>query len=307
LSGVIAIAAGGFHNLALKEDGTVIAWGAGTNVSGVNNYGQSVIPSNLSNVVAIAAGLYHSMALKADGQVAVWGQNSFGQTNLPAALSNVVAIAAGDYHSMALRRDGTLALWGASSFFNDGQATLPAGVSNYVAIAGGGSDSGAIVNNGASFFCTQPLNRTIYSGGSAIFDAEAVSPFPVTYQWTFNNDDIAGATSNRVVLTNAPLTAAGIYECVGSNAMGVATSRVANLVVLRSVPRFDTMGGMSFSASGFDFQITGLSGHGSVVVYASTNLNDWWPMATNPPVVGRLRILDANATNGSRFYRVLEQ
>jgi hypothetical protein len=42
---VVAIAAGGFSSLALKSDGTIVAWGSITNV-----------PSGLSNVVSIATG-----------------------------------------------------------------------------------------------------------------------------------------------------------------------------------------------------------------------------------------------------------
>jgi len=44
----IAAAAGG-HNLALKSDGTVVAWGD-------NSSGEATVPSGLSGVVAIAAG-----------------------------------------------------------------------------------------------------------------------------------------------------------------------------------------------------------------------------------------------------------
>ena len=69
LSGVVAISAGESHNLALKNDGTVVAWGN-------NDQGQSTVPSGLSGVVAISAGSYHSLALKNDGTVVTWGYAS---------------------------------------------------------------------------------------------------------------------------------------------------------------------------------------------------------------------------------------
>ena len=70
LSGVTAIAAGHFHSLALKSDGSVLAWGCG----GGNDYGQCTVPAGaLSGVIAIAAGAYHSLALKSDGSVLAWG------------------------------------------------------------------------------------------------------------------------------------------------------------------------------------------------------------------------------------------
>jgi hypothetical protein len=53
LSEVIAIEAGRYHSLALKADGTVVAWGF--------NWG--TVPANLSGAIAIAAGGSHNLAL----------------------------------------------------------------------------------------------------------------------------------------------------------------------------------------------------------------------------------------------------
>ena len=65
LSNVVAISAGGFHSLALKGDGTVVAWGAGepNNPSDLFGFGQSTVPPGLSGVIAIAAGGWNSVAL----------------------------------------------------------------------------------------------------------------------------------------------------------------------------------------------------------------------------------------------------
>ena len=95
LSNVVAIASGGGHCLALKSDGTVIAFGN-------NDYGQTAVPAGLSNVIAIAAAPNNSLALKRDGTVAAWGDNRNGQTSVPAGLSNVVAIASGGNFSLAV-------------------------------------------------------------------------------------------------------------------------------------------------------------------------------------------------------------
>ncbi len=95
LTDIVAIAAGNQHSLALKSDGTVVAWG-------YDYYGESTVPAGLTNVVAIAAGGSHSLALKRDGTVVAWGGNTAGQSTVPADLTNVVAIAGGDYYSLAL-------------------------------------------------------------------------------------------------------------------------------------------------------------------------------------------------------------
>jgi hypothetical protein len=125
LRDVVAIAAGDYHNLALKRDGTVVAWGG--------NYGQASVLAGLSDVTAIAAGTYHNLALKRDGTVVAWGGNGFGQASVPAGLSDVVAIAAGAFHNLALKRDGTVVAWGG----NVGQASVPADLRDVTAIAAG--------------------------------------------------------------------------------------------------------------------------------------------------------------------------
>ena len=61
-----AIAAGGDHTLALKNDGSVVAWG-------YNAFGEGTIPiAARSGVRAIAAGSLCSVALKNDGTVVAW-------------------------------------------------------------------------------------------------------------------------------------------------------------------------------------------------------------------------------------------
>ncbi len=135
---VMAIAAGGEHSLALRTNGTVLAWGG-------NTYGETNVPAGLSNVTAIAAGYYHSLALRGDGKVVAWGRNSDGQTNVPPGLSNVVALSAGCYHNLALRNDGTVVAWGRNS---SGETNVPMGLSNVAAVAAGCSHSLALKDNG---------------------------------------------------------------------------------------------------------------------------------------------------------------
>jgi hypothetical protein len=56
LTNVTAIAAGGFHSLALKADGTVVGWG-------YDGDGEIDIPVDLTGVMVIAAGGYHTVAI----------------------------------------------------------------------------------------------------------------------------------------------------------------------------------------------------------------------------------------------------
>jgi hypothetical protein len=109
----------------------VWAWGAGTISATTPNFGQCIVPADLTNAIAIAAGCFHSMALKADGNVVTW---SSVDANLPPT-TNAVAIAAGHsaQQSMVLQADGTVALGGNTCC---GLLGIPAN-SNLVAVAGG--------------------------------------------------------------------------------------------------------------------------------------------------------------------------
>jgi len=119
------MAAGAYHDLALKADGTVAGWG-------YNFDGRAAPPPGLTNVVAISA-KSHSMALKSDGTVVAWGSGTV--TNVPAGLSNIVAVAAGGSSSLALKSDGTIVGWGDNTF---GQSVAPPGLKPVIAIAARG-------------------------------------------------------------------------------------------------------------------------------------------------------------------------
>ncbi|MBF0450216.1 MAG: hypothetical protein HQK75_05900, partial [Candidatus Magnetomorum sp.] len=144
-SNIIDVAAGGHHSLALKNDGTVWAWGYnmsgqigdGTSAGGNDRY-TPVQVINLTDVAAIAAGSNHSLALKSDGTVWAWGEDSEGQLgdnsitpkSTPVQvvdsdgigyLEDIIAIDAGDRHSLALKSDGTVWAWGANNSGELGQ------------------------------------------------------------------------------------------------------------------------------------------------------------------------------------------
>ncbi len=141
LTGVTAIAAGGFHALALKADGTVVAWGA-LNLSADS---PTRIPAGLRDVVAVAAEFDYSLALKKDGTVVAWGNNGSGQTNVPPGLSQVTAIAAASGHAIALKSDGTVVGWGGEGTFRPyGEQIPPQGLTQVKAISAGGQRSLAI-------------------------------------------------------------------------------------------------------------------------------------------------------------------
>ena len=68
---IVSVAAGFFHTVGLKADGTVAA-------AGWNDDGQCDV-SGWRDIVAVAAGEDHTAGLRADGTVAAVGDNYFGQ------------------------------------------------------------------------------------------------------------------------------------------------------------------------------------------------------------------------------------
>ena len=81
-SGVTAIAAGEYHSLFLKSDGSL--WAMGNNADGQlgdGTWNDQVSPEKIvaTNVTAIAAGRWHSLFLKSDGSLWGMGYNEDGE------------------------------------------------------------------------------------------------------------------------------------------------------------------------------------------------------------------------------------
>ncbi|SHI66279.1 Alpha-tubulin suppressor [Geosporobacter subterraneus DSM 17957] len=127
LQGVIAIAAGKDHSVALREDEKVYTWGNGGNgILGNGSTSSSNTPvqvNTLTEVISISAQGEHTMALRRNGSLWTWGKNDKGQlgdgstTNRTApvqvsGLTNIVKIAAGNNFSSVLKTDGTVWTWG---------------------------------------------------------------------------------------------------------------------------------------------------------------------------------------------------
>ena len=143
LSGVTAVSAGYFHNLALLTGGTVKAWGS--NESGQLGDGTlterdtPVTVSGLTGITKISTGedAYHSIALKSDGTLWAWGNNSVGQlgagsygpidessptgSDVPVEVNGlsgitITGLACGKFSTVALESGGTVLQWGDSSY-----------------------------------------------------------------------------------------------------------------------------------------------------------------------------------------------
>lgn len=146
---IVALACGGRHTLALKEDGTLAQWGTypsgntfavptesnfvhiaagGSQSMAVTDTGQIVSwASNSEDVPAgdnwrtVVCGLRTAVALHKDGHIEAWGNNTDGDvTDAPTDASwadtKFVDIIAGDHHYIAVKSDGTMYSWGNNDY-----------------------------------------------------------------------------------------------------------------------------------------------------------------------------------------------
>jgi len=137
LTNWLSIAGGGYHNLAIKTDGSLWSWGRNYNgMLGLGNttqYSSPVQVGALTTWSTIAAGNRHlSMAIKTDGTLWTWGYNPFGQLGLGdagvnrsspvqvGALTTWSKISAGQANSAAIKTDGTMWTWGQGTYGNLG-------------------------------------------------------------------------------------------------------------------------------------------------------------------------------------------
>ena len=225
---VQAIAAGSAHALALKTDGTIIAWGANTS-------GQTTVPAGLTGTVAaIAAGGSVSGVVKRDGTVQLWGDNTFGQTVPPAGLANVRQLAIGRNQTLALKTDGTVVAWGSNS---SGQATVPAGLSDVVAITAGAAFSAALKRDGTVAVWGTSLVQPVPSGltGVVAISAcgallggqfiDALKSDGTVVSWGVNN---SGQTNVPAGLKNVAAIAAGSFHSIALKSDGTVVGWGSN-------------------------------------------------------------------------------
>ena len=134
LAGVVAIAGGQFHSVAVLSDGSVWVWGSntlgqlGTGVTSDQQERAPIQVQGLSGAKAATAHLVHSVVLKNDGTLWAWGtnqlntivygligdgtsENRYSPVQV-VGLGDVVAFDAGGLHTLALRSDGSVWSWG---------------------------------------------------------------------------------------------------------------------------------------------------------------------------------------------------
>jgi len=214
---------GGYHNAAIKTDGTLWTWG-------LNSYGR--LGNNTTtdrstplttfaggtNWKQVSGGWFHTAAIKTDGTLWTWGFNYYGELGVNdagatanrstpvttfAGGTNWKQVSGGGYYTAAIKTDGTLWTWGNNSNGQLGDNTSTtrstpvttfAGGTNWKQVACGFNHTAAIKTDG-----------TLWTWGNNVFgqlgvDDTNIRLTPVT---TF-----AGGTNWKQVSCGSDHTAA---------------------------------------------------------------------------------------------------
>ena len=244
LTNALQVAGGGGQSLALKTDGTVVAWGA-------NYYGEGVVPTNLTGVAMVSAGWYHDVALLTNGTVTAWGLDvpalGYYLTNVPPNLTNVTVISAQALHTLALCSNGTVVAWGYNTSF--GETNVPAGLTNVTAISAG-YQFNLVVSNGyvVAWGDNTAGQCDVPPGLSNVVDVEAGTYHSLALlqngtvaAW---GDDLYGETDVPAGLSNVVAIAAGGDPDAGA-AYSMALKKDGTLVVWGDDDAVNPFGGLS--------------------------------------------------------------
>jgi len=168
-------------NMAIKNDGTLWAWGADINGSvgnGSTLTSNVSAPSQIGNDTtwqAIWGGAYYGMAMKTNGTLWGWGQNTsnlgMGENAgsvVPAPLqvgtdTDWNILACGGQHVLAIKDNGTLWTWGSNIY---GQVGLNSSWSNFFSPQQLGSSTWIAVSGGESHSLGIKSDGTLWSWGA---------------------------------------------------------------------------------------------------------------------------------------------
>lgn len=218
----MAIAAGAYHNLVVRQDGSVWAWGA--NDRGELGDGTTTprgtpvaVGTGFGGVVAVTAGYRFSLALKKDGTAWAWGENSAGMLGDGAVTARqspvevsapfkAVALSAAGYHSMALDDEGKAWVWGY----------------NYSGILGDGTDT----NRLTPALVDDPVHGfTVVEGGVG----ESFAIRQDGRVWSWGDNTYGGLGDGTTELRTAPVEVLDVTEAVSVSAgLGYALALTAD-------------------------------------------------------------------------------
>lgn len=254
LSGIVQVAAGAYHSVALGSDGRVWTWGW-------NYYGQlgdgttvmqrlsPVLVPGLSGVTQISAGGAHTLALDSLGRVWSWGLGTSGQLGNgdrrssttpvlvgPLLSMKMTQVSAGSTSSFAVGPGGTVWAWGDNSTgeLGDGTttdravptsiSTSPGGVSQ---VSSGWGHTLALGSDGTVWAWGDNSHGQLGDGGATAHYA----PAPVPGLGGYIVRRVAAGASHSLALTSTGVVMAWGSNRFGQLGDGTTTDRLSPVAV----------------------------------------------------------------------------
>ncbi len=244
------------YGLAVRQDGTLWAWGRTDNNGSLGDGTTTASASPIqigtdTNWSKVYAGELHSMAIKTNGTLWAWGTNAYGylgdgtQTsrNSPVQIgtgTDWASIALGDRHSLGIKTNGTLWAWGYNDQGQVGDGTsgnfraTPVQIgtgTNWKSVAAGDWHSIGLKTDGT-------LWSWGYGGNSALGQGNTTTYLVPTQIGTATDWDILASSKGGTNHHHAVKANGAIYGW-GANAnynLGDATTTLRPAPVLISAP-----------------------------------------------------------------------
>jgi alpha-tubulin suppressor-like RCC1 family protein len=172
-----SVAAGDYHSLGIRADGSLWAWGKNSDGQlgrgDTKGRNEPVRVGSWSDWVTVTAGFGHSLGIRENGSLWAWGDNWYGQLGNAddthkyspyrvGSWKDWVAVRAGGSHSLGIRADGSLWAWGKNS---DGQLGTGDITPKYVPVQVGSWKDWVSMSAGVTHSLGIRANGSLYAWG----------------------------------------------------------------------------------------------------------------------------------------------
>jgi len=243
------------YGLAVRQDGTLWAWGRTDNNGSLGDGTTTASASPIqigtdTNWSKVYAGELHSMAIKTNGTLWAWGSNSYGylgdgttvSKNSPVQVgvdTNWASVALGDRHSLGIKTNGTLWAWGYNNASQLGDNTttdrlVPTQIgtgTNWKSVAAGYFHSIGLKTDGSLWSWGSGANSALGQGNTTTY-------LVPTQIGTATDWDILASSKGSTNHHHAVKTSGAIYGWGANNNynLGDGTSTTRAAPVLISAP-----------------------------------------------------------------------